>query len=273
MLMNELPVLPLRKLNTYRTLGSKRYRRKEGLFITEGLKLLREGLASGWQPEALVWLRGTARPADLPVLVANVAQFQVDTAGFADLSEQVNPEGVVAVWPLPQVPQPADPDQLTQAAIATVQQHPHKPFFLLHEVQDPGNLGALLRTADWFGFGGVYCSPGTVDVWNPKVLRGGMGAQFRLPVQVVPQWREFLRALQPRILALTLGGESLQPALATQRNALLLGNEAKGLPTDWLAELQIQSITIPGGGGAESLNVTVAGGIVAYWWCNAQPGS
>jgi TrmH family RNA methyltransferase len=239
------------KLGIYRTLADRKMRQKHGLFIAEGAKLLHEALLSGWVPQAVVLAPGCAA-ATLPALPPATRVYAAQPHEFAALTQQPTPEGVLAVLPLPDYP-PQD-----------THQPPLLPAFALHQVQDPGNLGTLLRTADWFGFGAVYASPGTVDAFNPKSVRAAMGAVFRVPVVPVPQFEAFVATHATQVLATALDAPPLGPTTARGRSLVLLGAESHGLPPHLLATQGIQPVCIPGRGGAESLNVAAAAAILAY---------
>jgi len=248
------PFPPLSKAKRKRFVGlsQKKQRDKTGLFRADGRKLLTEALDSRWPIEAVLVREGYALDDPPPVTVPT---YSVPPAEFDKLTDQVTPEGVLTILPIPQ-----------QEATPALQ----APAILLHDVQDPGNLGAVLRIADWFGFARVYTSPNSVDAWNPKAVRAAMGAVFRVPVTVVPDFEAFVGAHATRLWAAYLGAPLLHEvdraeAVPAYRNSLLLGSEAHGLPDAWRTLPGLQPVQIPGGGGAESLNLSVAAGVLAFW--------
>ena len=103
------------------------------------------------------------------------------------------------------------------------------PAFVLEGIRDPGNLGTLLRTADWFGFPAVYLTSDCVDVYNPKVLRAAMGAHFRMQVFFLDDLKTFVDTHADRLLATQLGGEPLTAHSLTGRDLIALGSESHGL--------------------------------------------
>lgn len=221
------------------------------MFLVEGWKMVNEAHKAGWELEAVV-LREDLR-ADNEVLLAELPQerlFYLDVLAFNKISALHSPEGVLAVLHIPEV----------QALNGTL---PAGKGFLLEQVQDPGNLGTLMRIADWFGLHGLVCSRGTVDVYNPNTLRASMGAVFRVPVFYEEKWEDFLERHQERIWMADMKGESLSAVRFDDNDWVLLGNEANGLNESTRSLLQHRSFTIPGRGEAESLNVAVAGGIIA----------
>lgn len=145
-------------------------------------------------------------------------------------------------------------------------QHPTALLVILAGLQDPGNLGTILRSAEAFGASGIICLPGTVSPWNPKAVRASAGSVFRLPCLAVTESvaLERLREAGVRLFATTV--HTAQPAdLADLAGpvALLIGNEGSGLPAD-LAEKADAALTIPCPGPVESLNAAVATSVLLY---------
>jgi TrmH family RNA methyltransferase len=241
-----MPSLSQAKLRLFRALGDKRYRRKHGLFLAEGIKLTAEALASGWPLAAVVHTPGIEPPNRVP---EGCTVYEAAPEDFRQISGQQSPEGILVVAKLPEPP----------AAPPTA-----GPAFVLWDVRDPGNLGTLLRTADWFGFRGVYLSAGCADPYNPKVVRAAMGAIFRVPVAPWDDFDGLLRAEARRILVADMQGTPLPEAATAGRDLILLGSESHGVPPQFADAPGILPVAIPGGGGAESLNVAIAGGILAY---------
>lgn len=134
------------------------------------------------------------------------------------------------------------------------------PVLVLDEIQDPGNLGTLIRIADWFHFGGIFCSKGTVSWHNPKVIQSSMGSFIRIPIRE-GDIREYLSTCKRRIYGASLTGGSIYQENISDLEILVLGNESKGISEDVQSYIQ-NLIRIPGFGQAESLNVAVAGGII-----------
>lgn len=136
--------------------------------------------------------------------------------------------------------------------------------FYLDGIQDPGNLGSILRIADWFGFAAVYCSPDCVDVFNPKVVQASMGAVLRMPVWEIPISDLCEQPSTFPVLGAMLDAENVMNAQLPNHGLLVIGNEGKGISTEVMAFLT-QRISIPKHpkGGAESLNAAVAAGILA----------
>ncbi len=162
-------------------------------------------------------------------------------------TDTVTPQGVVAVVGIPQL--------APRAGLVLV----------LDEVQDPGNVGTLLRSAEAAGVGMVLCSRGTADVYNPKVVRSAMGAHFYVPVRALA-WGEIAQTLAqvPRIYAAVAGGDVPYDAANWQPPvALVVGNEAHGVSANGLA-LATDTVAIPLVGRVASLNAAVAGSVLLF---------
>jgi TrmH family RNA methyltransferase len=133
-------------------------------------------------------------------------------------------------------------------------------YLFLDDIQDPGNMGTLIRIADWFGIPNVICTPGCVDFYNSKVVQSAMGGHLRVGLfESDPE--EFLKAIQLPKLAATLGGQDVYKMNRLKAGVLIIGNESHGVSGKVLS-LTTEQITIPRRGGAESLNAGVSAGIL-----------
>lgn len=162
-----------------------------------------------------------------------------------DISPLQTPNGVLLVVPLPAT---RVLPVLTGWSIA------------LDAIQDPGNMGTIIRIADWFGIGTIVCSPGCADVYNPKVVQSAMGGHLRVGVYEEELAPVLKRATLPKYAAV-LDGENVYEAKRADAGVLVIGNESKGISADVLAATT-HKITIPKKGGAESLNAGVSAGIL-----------
>jgi TrmH family RNA methyltransferase len=257
-----LLMLPLSKakLKLFRSLLKKKHRKAEGLFLIAGRKLVQEALGSAWPVEWIIVAEHASAenwPED-KVLTT-------DEATLRELSGQVHPEGVVAVVRMPGAAQYAECKSANEVPEISGM------AFLLQDIQDPGNLGTLIRTADWMGFSTIVCSQGTVDAFNPKVLRSSMGSIFRVQVFYVNEFAAWVEENAARTLVADMQGTS--PGHIPQLDRypfVLLGNEANGVHPD-LAQLPgIIRVSIPRFGAAESLNVATAGAILAWEMAQAR---
>ena len=130
----------------------------------------------------------------------------------------------------------------------------------LDDIQDPGNMGTIIRIADWFGIGHIICSPACVDVYNPKVVQSAMGGHLRVGIYEA-DIAAFLDATPLPKIAATLNGENVYAMARLKAGVLIIGNESKGVSAR-VAALATQKVTIPRRGGAESLNAGVSAGIL-----------
>ena len=157
------------------------------------------------------------------------------------VSETRTPQGIVAVAPL-LTPPPPKPDE--------------KAVYL-HQIQDPGNLGTILRTLAWFGNFRCLLSPDSVEPFNGKAVRASMGAILHVPVETDVTLEE-LPARYERIAALDMQGESITTPAFREHQCYVYGSEARGLPRDALAAIKARAFTIAGTGAIESLNLAAA---------------
>lgn len=243
-------MLPLSKARAsqFTALRERKFRYQNRQFVVEGHKLTQEAIASGFPVLGVVVRADTPAPAgDFPV-------FQADETAFGKLTTLEQPEGVLA-----QIGFPAD-----RAFCASAPETLACGGFVLDGVQDPGNLGTILRIADWFGLGAVVLGPGCVDPLNPKTLRASMGAIFRVPIYTTPDLPAWLAQQPNRLWLADMRGEALGTTVLFLTDWMILGNEANGVSEALRALPALRAITIPRTGGAESLNVSVAAGILAW---------
>ena len=243
------------QLKRWEKLTMEKYRRREGLFLAEGEKVVGELLRSGRPAEAILVSKDRAerREEILAGVPAGMPIFRLTDREWTTLSQDPSPEGVMAVAA---VPPPVDP--AGQLAAET------GPLLLLHQVNNPNNLGALLRTAHWFGFRTVLISEGSCEATNPKVIRTSMGSLFHLTVigdldfdSILAEIREHFRVVGSEVR------EGVAPHPCGPATALLMGSESHGLPEELLAQTD-ERWRIPGAGGAESLSLPQAAAIMMY---------
>lgn len=246
-----------------RALGSPspQQRRAERAFVVEGVRAVEEALNGGGHPALLLYdadtLGQTPRGASLLRRVAKLPTAQEATrAALAAASDTVQPQGIVAVFPFPDWPVPV-------AAPGAA------PLYLvLDGLRDPGNLGTLLRSAEAAGVDACLLTPDCVDLYNPKVVRAGVGVHFRLPCYVDQDWPA-IRAMLGGLGAMhwaALDSHGDAPYYTVdwrQPAALIVGNEARGLSPAARAAATVR-VSIPMRGGAESLNAAMAGSVVLF---------
>ena len=244
-------------VRTIRSLRDDRsLRRSERMFVLEGVRLVADLLASGATPVFVLY-----DPEQLATTVAGNALMdalgQSTGAVYAASAEVIkaasdtaSPQGVVAVaqWPIITIP--------TQPQLIVVCDH----------IQDPGNLGTIIRSSDAVGVAAIYCSVGCVDVYAPKTVRASMGSLMRVPIRQDMAWDTLASTLAPyRIYAADGGGQSVAYTQIDWRrpSVLIVGNEAHGLSTS-ARQLAQQTIHIPMRAGIESLNAAMAASIILF---------
>ncbi len=146
--------------------------------------------------------------------------------------------------------------------------NPNERVLVLENIQDPGNLGTIIRTADWFGIKQIVCSDDTVNCFNSKVIQSSMGSAFRIPV-FYENLDDFLPKLNSTIHGALLNGQNLAQVDPNEIKILIMGNEGKGISESLQKHIN-QAVTIPGYGLAESLNVSIATGIFLYHWSQSK---
>jgi TrmH family RNA methyltransferase len=234
--------------------ADRKERRRERMFMVEGVRLVGDALAHGAELTLALYapdlLEGTAEGRALLARLAGMPGAHTATAqAIAAAADTVHPQGVVALARWPQVA-------------------PEAPGIILvvEAAQDPGNLGALLRSAEAVGVASVICTSGTVDVYSPKVVRAAMGAHFRLAIEQDLGWETVAERLTAVDHVYAADADAAMPYYAAdwrQPCALVLGNEAHGLSEDARAHAT-RAIGIPMRGGAESLNLAVAGSVILF---------
>lgn len=245
--METLSGLKNPKVMLWRSLKERKGRRETGCFLVEGDKMVREALLSAFTPVAI--LIREDRVNDLFPIPADIPSYVLTESVFASVSDTRTPQGVAAVLRIASFP-------LSGAHLIA-----------LDGVQDPGNVGTIIRTADAAGFDGILLSPECADVFSPKVLRATMGSIYRMRLSCVPSLPESLRALREdgySVLSSQLDGEPFyERTNVADRFCLIIGNEGNGISEPVRAEAT-HRLKLPMRGGAESLNAAVAAAIMMY---------
>lgn len=242
-----------------RDLGRRRGRERRGLALAEGVRLLEEALASGITIRGAAVspaLEGTTRGVALKARLAaqGVRIEEVTPAELEELADTDHPQGIVAV---------VEPRGWTLADLTVV---PESVLLVLDGVQDPGNVGTMLRTAHALGALGVVALRGTADLTNPKVLRGSMGAAFRLPAVAADEDAFLVWAAERGMTIWAAAADGFPFARSGTRAgpiALVVGNEGAGV-SPGIARAAAHRVAIPLRRDVESLNVAVAAGILLY---------
>ena len=250
--------LSRREERLLRSLAQRKHREAEGLFLAEGVRAV-EDLAASPLPVRLAAFASPLGDTDRGAALLQTLEQQrvplreADERALRDLAGTEHPQGILAAAEIPRHGLGALSVDADPAVI-----------LVLDAVQDPGNFGTLVRTAEALGAAGVVSLPGTVDPWNPKSVRAAMGSSFRLPI-VAAEWAELAPWLEARgivSVAAVVGAEPL-PRPRPARAALVLGNEGAGVGEQTLAAARLRA-GVPIRGRAESLNVGAAGAILLY---------
>jgi RNA methyltransferase, TrmH family len=230
----------IKRLNA---LKIKKYRSIYGQFVVEGPKVLNDFLSAGMMPDLVFHTQKVDPDRNF---IKKIESSLISEEELVKISSLQHPQGCLAVFKMPE----PKGDCLSDGWI-----------MMTDNIQDPGNLGTLIRIADWFGIEDFICSEDTVDCYNPKVIQASMGSLARVKMNYLPI-KEWLSDTDLPVYAGLLDGDDIRDTDFKQKGVLLIGNEGKGI-RDELLPLITHKVTIPKLGGAESLNAAVAGGIMA----------
>lgn len=239
------------KVKLVRSLAERKHRLNTQCFALEGARLIDDALAAGFAPD---WVFCAER---LPVRSQDTVErlkqrgveiITVSEAVLKACTDTETPQGLIAVLPLPRLTAPHDP----------------KLILIVDLLRDPGNLGTLLRSAAAADVDVMLLSPETVDAYSPKVVRGAMGAHFRLPV-IQADWTEIADRVKGMNVYLAAADGELKYTETdwTQPSALIVGGEASGASKD-AARLATQRISIPLSREVESLNAAMAASVILF---------
>ena len=232
------------KISFIKSLSIKKFRNETGLFIVEGVKMVDELINSSFEIKEIYatekW-EGFNSFKDITL---------ISEKELTQVSSLKTPNQVLAIAAIPERKENFE-DIFNTLSIA------------LDDVKDPGNLGTIIRLADWFGIKNVFCSLECVDAFNPKVVQATMGSLFRVNINYV-NLPEFLKNKPTGfpIYGAVLGGEDIYQNKLSETGIIVMGNESSGI-SDNILPLITEKITIPSyGSGAESLNVAIATAII-----------
>ena len=218
-------------------LEQKKHRQRNGLFVAEGPKVVGDLLKSQFTVQKI--FSTPAYHSHLPI------QTEITEEELQRISFLQHPQQVLAVFRLPSAPQHIE--------------EPNGLSLALDGVQDPGNLGTIIRIADWFGIDNIYCSHDTADAWNPKVVQATMGSIARVHIYYV-DLPDFLRSSRLPVYGTLLDGENIYTQELSGNAIIVMGNEGNGISPE-VRPLISHRLFIPSyrqGDTAESLNVAIA---------------
>lgn len=255
---------PVVKLAT-KLAASKKERSEQGLFLIEGLRLCLDAVESGIRIRYVFITTGASEKYYnmlKPLTVSGALVYEVSESVFAKVCDTKTPQGVLCVCEM--LDKKTQLDKINTNGL----------YIGLEHIQDPGNLGTILRTAEAVGLSGVVLSADCCDILNPKVIRATMGGVFRLPVFEVPSSIEACRKLSGMGLktyaaVVDEGADDITSLTFPQGSIVFIGNEGNGL-TKELAEACDYRLTIRMRGRAESLNAAMAAGIIMWEMARGQ---
>jgi len=239
------------KVKLIRALADRKHRVKAGRFVIEGARLIDDALAANLAPD---WIFCAGRlPSRSQETLGRLKKCGVEIITVSDsvlkaCSDTETPQGLIALLPFPQLDVPANP----------------KMMLIADSLRDPGNLGTLLRSAAASNVDVVLLSPETVDAYNPKVVRGAMGAHFHVPI-IEAAWAEIAdRVKGMNVYLAAADGELTYTEAEWKRpSALIVGSEASGVSKE-AAQVAKHRISIPLSRQVESLNAAVAASIILF---------
>jgi TrmH family RNA methyltransferase len=243
------------QLKRWARLGDTKFRHAQGLFLAEGVKVVEELLSSDWPtkailalPEKIKYWEGLVDRAD-----NNTPVYSITGSQWKKLSQDKEPEGIMAIVQM-------KPEPALSSSLSTSPEN----ALILHEINNPGNIGALMRSAHWFGFTNIILSTNSSDYTNPKTVRVSMGSLFHLTIisdvdltAALPQIKKTHHLVGSDVR------KGLPPRQLSKKVALLLGSESHGLP-EQLLDITDEHWCIPGNAQADSLSLPQAATIMMY---------
>lgn len=257
------PPLTEKEFKTARSLREKKYREAAVAFLIEGVRLCEEALSAGQRIRRVIVTQAAMTNSRVVGLVQACQQKNIpislaESAKFESLSDETTPSGIAFI---------VEKSKAEQAMAVDA------PLILaVDALQDPGNLGAILRTADWFGVERVLLGTGCVDLYNPKVVRATMGAVFRLAIEenvaLMNRLAEFSQQGY-RLIATSSSANLSLSEVEPGRDILIIGSEAHGVNRELLQRADV-TIAIPKLGSGDSLNAAVAASICLYHFTQSR---
>ena len=257
------------QLKYVRQLEQKKYRKREGLFVAEGTKVVGD-LLKRYQPKAIFATAEWLRSSIVPEVYKNRHEvFEISEEELYRLSFQQHPQQVLALFPIPE-------NQSDRVFDSILNHKPCSLILALDGIQDPGNLGTIIRIADWFGIETIICSDDTVDTWNPKVIQATMGSIARINIVYtdLPRFLDKLPTDFP-IYGTFLDGEDIYRQELSHHGLIIMGNEGNGI-SKAVGEHINRRLLIPDfhqGETADSLNVAIATAITCSEFRRRLPSS
>jgi len=244
------------QIKKYSLLKQKKYRKEENRFIVEGKKLVEELINSNFEIEVILITNSFQEKNKLFIDKLSKHKIQIELIQqkeFDKLAETETPQGIIAIAKMKE--QKFSLEKISSGIIIGFE-----------NINEPGNLGTMLRTADWFGFNDIIISKNSVELYNPKTIRSSMGSIFHLNIYDDIDLYDICEDLKKnnyKIYCSDTNGESIDQLKYNEKFIVVFSNEANG-PTEELIKISDRKITIPSRGKAESLNVSSACSIILY---------
>jgi len=244
-------------LKIVKSLNKKKYRNKHSLFLVEGIRGCEELIKSDFHVDNVFYsapgLSDTRIKNLLDIIESNnINSHEISPKELNAISDAVTTQNIIAVAQLP-----SDTIQINLSNMSKI--------LCLESISDPGNLGSIVRTASWFGVDAIVLSNGSVDAYNPKVVRSSSGGIFSVPILSNVALIDFIGEAKTAgfdiIATVPHGGQSLHKAAFAEKSLLIFGSEADGISTPIISEADIL-LSIPSQGTAESLNIAISCGII-----------
>ncbi len=253
--MQNFKSLPKKLTKFIKSLNLKKYRQINNSFVIEGEKSILSALNSNYQINTLIVSDKFYKKynkifnEDLNIYIVNEKELSTIT------NQKTNNNGIAI---------------LNIKSLKTLVLKKDEYYLALDNISDPGNLGTIIRIADWYGINNIICSEDTVDFYNPKVIQASMGSFLKISAYYL-NLKDFLSNIEIPIFAAVLNGKNIHEFIFPNRGLLLIGNESKGINKE-LLNIVNNKITIPKYGNAESLNAGIATAIICDKWrfCNKK---
>jgi TrmH family RNA methyltransferase len=229
-------------ISLLKSLQQKKFRIEHGLFLVEGHKSVIDFAHSAYQIVTIYHTNGI--DPKLLKLSGKINFSEISLTDLEKISSLRSPQDIIALIKMPEWPVLKAEELKGKFAIA------------LDGIQDPGNMGTIIRTADWFGIQHIICSDDTVDVYNPKVVQATMGSLAHVNVYYV-DLAKFLGSINLPLFGALLDGSNIYKTDFGSEGLVVMGNEGNGLRPEIIKLVQ-KAVTIPSNGNAESLNVSIA---------------
>ena len=233
------------QISFIKSLHQKKIRKEQGLVMVEGLKSIQEFINSEYVVDS-VYCTENLMPK-LDNLSRKIKPVGITESELSRISALSTPQAILAVV---QIPKQTD---------LNIKKWDGSFILALDGVQDPGNLGTIIRTADWFGLNTILCSKDTAEVYNPKVVQASMGSLSRVNI-IYTDLGDVFSQINIPVYGALLNGKSIYETDFGQEGIILLGNEGNGISEDLIEKINYP-ITIPRYGKAESLNVAISASI------------